>query len=71
MREAEAEADDGYLALLRGNRDYRRLFIGQVISQAGDWFNSVAVFTLLLGLTGSGEAVALVLILKQIGRAHV
>src|SRR5215471_1079228 len=54
----------GYTELIRSNRDFRRLLTGQVISQTGDWFNSVALFTLLLGLTGSGEAIAYVLILK-------
>jgi MFS family permease len=38
--------------------------IGRFISQMGDWFNSVALFTLLLSLTGSGETVALILIIK-------
>jgi MFS family permease len=54
----------GYLDLLTRNRGFRRLFVGQLISQAGDWFNTVAILTLLLSLTGSGESVALVLILK-------
>jgi MFS family permease len=54
----------GYVELLRENRDFRNLTIGRFISQIGDWFNSVAIFTLLLNLTGSGEAVALVLIIK-------
>ncbi|HWX42248.1 MAG TPA: MFS transporter [Blastocatellia bacterium] len=54
----------GYVELVGSNRDFRRLITGQVISQTGDWFNSVALFTLLLGLTGSGEAIAYVLILK-------
>jgi MFS family permease len=54
----------GYVELLRGNRDFRRLFIGGLVSQTGDWFNSVALFTLLLSLTGSGEAVGYVLIIK-------
>ncbi|HJQ23357.1 MAG TPA: MFS transporter [Blastocatellia bacterium] len=54
----------GYVELLRGNRNFRRLTIGRLISQTGDWFNSVALFTLLLNLTGSGEAVGLVLIIK-------
>ena len=54
----------GYVELLHHNKNYRRLFIGELISQTGDWFNSVALFTLLLNLTGSGQAVALVLILK-------
>jgi predicted MFS family arabinose efflux permease len=54
----------GYLALLRSNNDFRNLFIGQLVSQTGDWFNSVALFTLLLSLTGSGEAVGYVIIIK-------
>jgi MFS family permease len=54
----------GYFELLRGNHNFRLLFTGQLISQTGDWFNSVAVFTLLLHLTSSSEAVGLVLIIK-------
>ena len=54
----------GYLQLLRCNHDYRNLFAGQLVSQTGDWFNSVALFTLLLSLTGSGEAVGYILIIK-------
>jgi MFS family permease len=54
----------GYIQLLRSNHDFRNLFIGQLISQTGDWFNSVALFTLLLSLTGSGEAVGYILIIK-------
>ena len=54
----------GYIELLTRNRNFRRLFVGQIISQAGDWFNTVAIFTLLLSLTGSGQSVAFVLILK-------
>src|SRR6266404_2752472 len=54
----------GYLELLRVNHDFRRLFVGQLVSQTGDWFNSVALFTLLLRLSGSGEAVGYILIIK-------
>lgn len=54
----------GYLELLRINHDFRRLFVGQLVSQTGDWFNSVALFTLLLRLSGSGEAVGYILIIK-------
>lgn len=54
----------GYTELLRSNASFRRLWTGQLISQTGDWFNSVALFTLLLNLTGSGEAVGYVLIIK-------
>jgi len=44
-----------YFSLLRTNRNYRLLYIGQTISQLGDWFNAVAVFALLLDLTGLGD----------------
>jgi MFS family permease len=54
----------GYVELLRDNKNFRRLWTGQFISQMGDWFNSVALFTLMLSLTASGEAVGFILILK-------
>ncbi len=66
MRRKDADKETGYIELLRMNRDYRNLMIGRFISQAGDWFNSVALFTLLLNLTGSGEAVAIILIIKML-----
>ena len=53
-----------YIALLRSNRNFRLLFVGQTISQLGDWFNSVAVYALLLDLTGSATAVAGMLIVQ-------
>jgi MFS family permease len=53
-----------YLALLRSNRNFRLLFAGQTISQLGDWFNAVAVYALLLDLTGSATAVAGMLIVQ-------
>ena len=53
-----------YIALLRGNRNFRLLYIGQTISQLGDWFNAVAVYALLLDLTGSATAVAWMMIVQ-------
>src|SRR5207249_4072856 len=53
-----------YLSLLRTNRNFRLLYMGQTISQLGDWFNAVAVFALLLDLTGSATAVAWMLIVQ-------
>src|SRR5213078_334763 len=55
-----------YLALLRRNRNFRLLYIGQTISQLGDWFNTVAVYALLLDLTGSATAVAWMLIVQML-----
>jgi MFS family permease len=54
----------GYIQVIRRNKDFRRLFIGQIVSQTGDWFNTVALYTLLLSLSGSGEAVAYIIIIK-------
>ncbi len=60
-----------YLDLLRGNRNFRLLFIGQTISQLGDWFNTVAVYSLLLDLTGSATAVAWMLIVQLLPIAFI
>lgn len=60
----DAEAPTGLVELLRGNRDFRLLWLGQVISQLGDWFDTIAIFTLVLRLTGSGRAVGLVLVAR-------
>jgi len=71
MTVSESGRRVGYIELLRGNRNFRRLWLGRLISQTGDWFNSVALFTLLLNLTGSGEAVGLVLIIKLLPQFFV
>src|SRR5215510_14504032 len=43
----------GYWALLRGNARYRRLWLGLVVSMAGDWFRTIALYHLVLHLTGA------------------
>jgi MFS family permease len=53
-----------YRALLTSNRNYRLLFLGQMVSQLGDWFNTVAIYALLLDLTGSATAVAWMMIVQ-------
>src|SRR5262245_4731649 len=58
-------------SVLRTNRNFRLLFLGQAISQLGDWFNSVAVFALLLDLTGSATAVAWMMIVQFLPMAIV
>ncbi|HHB77222.1 MAG TPA: MFS transporter, partial [Desulfobulbus sp.] len=55
-----------YFSLLQRNANYRRFWLSSVISQAGDWFNYIAIFVLLTRLTGSGEAVSWFLIAKFI-----
>src|SRR5690349_635407 len=61
----------GYLRLLRHNKAFRRLWYGQVISQLGDWFDSIALFALLLRLTGSGQAIGALMVAQFLPAAIV
>lgn len=54
----------GYIDLLRRNRAFRQLWLGQVVSQMGDWFNTIALYTIILNLTGSGRDVGLLLVAR-------
>jgi MFS family permease len=58
-----------YLALLRENPDFGRLYAAQLISFAGDWFATVALLGLALELTGLAGLAALVLVLQTGGFA--
>jgi MFS family permease len=54
----------GYIELLRNNRGFRQLWLGQVVSQLGDWFNTIALYTIILNLTGSGRDIGLLLVAR-------
>jgi len=56
----------GFVELLRRNRSYRSLWLAQVISEVGDYFNNVAVFSLALKATGSGLVVSAVMLARAI-----
>ena len=45
------EKPAGYLELLRSNKNFRTLWLGQVISESGDWFSIVALLNLMLEVT--------------------
>lgn len=53
-----------YARLLRGNRNFRRLWLAQIVSEIGDWFYTLSIYTLLLQLTGQAGSVALALMLQ-------
>src|SRR3989449_9118322 len=53
-----------YRELLRGNHGFRLLWLGQVVSQMGDWFDTIAVYTITLRLTGSTRSVALIMVAR-------
>ena len=60
----EATRTAGYGELLRNNRNFRLLWLGQVVSQMGDWFDTIAVYTIALQLTGSSRSVALIMVAR-------
>lgn len=47
-----------YITLLRYNRNYRYLWLGNVISLLGDWFNLLASAELITHLTDTGVAIS-------------
>ena len=55
-----------YFGLLLSNLDFRRVWMSQLISEIGDWFYSLAVYDLLLQLTGSARAVSWAIILQTL-----
>ena len=57
-------ASVGFGALLRGNREVRLLWGGTLVSLFGDWFNTLALYRLVLDLTGSETALGGVFLTK-------
>jgi MFS family permease len=51
-----------YMQLLRGNRSFRRLWLGQVVSELGNWFNLIAALG-LVRLVSNKAAIATTIIL--------
>jgi hypothetical protein len=41
-----------FVDLLRTNRNYRCTWLGQVGSEIGDYFNNIAIFSLILQMQG-------------------
>jgi predicted MFS family arabinose efflux permease len=60
-----------YLRLVRGNRNFRRLWLAQIVSEIGDWFYTLSIYTLLLQLTGRASSVALALVLQVLPQTLV
>jgi len=56
----------GFTQLLRQNRNYRYLWAGQLVSEIGDHFNNIAVFSLAFATTHSGMVVSGVMIARAI-----
>jgi len=60
-----------YLRLTRENRNFRKLWFAQIVSEIGDWFYTLAIYSLLLDLTGRASSVALALVLQVLPQTFV
>ena len=56
----------GYLELVRGNRNFRSLWTGQIISLFGDWFDLIASAALISTLTRSGLAIGGLFVVRML-----
>lgn len=58
-----------YRRLLAGNADLRRLWMGQAVSEVGDWLNNISVLALVIELAGErrvGLAIAVYAIARHL-----
>ncbi|MCB0113153.1 MAG: MFS transporter [Caldilineaceae bacterium] len=58
--------DNEYIALVRDNHNYRNLWLGQVVSLLGDWFNLIGSASLIAALTQSGFAVGGLFVVRML-----
>src|ERR1700726_2252338 len=59
-----SQSFSAYFRLIRNNRNIRLLWIAQIVSEVGDWFYIIAIYSLLLQITGKAHAVGLALVLQ-------
>src|SRR4029079_1514383 len=55
-----------YMQLLRRNRSFRRLWIGQVISELGNWFNFIAALGLVRVVSHAAPEVTTIVLLARL-----
>ncbi len=60
-----------YWRLVRSNRNFRRLWTAQIVSEIGDWFYTVTIYTLLLQFTGQAQSIGLALVLQVLPQTFV
>ncbi|MCH1617048.1 MAG: MFS transporter, partial [Candidatus Poseidonia sp.] len=58
-----------YTELIRENREFRRLWVAAVISMLGEWFNTIALFFLILEYTESEFLLGLLFTVRMAGFA--
>jgi len=57
-----------YWDLINGNRNFRNLWFGQIVSLMGDWFNVIATAILTAQLTNSGLAVGALFVIRALAQ---
>ena len=70
-RGASSISLSAYLRLVRDNHNFRRLWLAQIVSEIGDWFYTLAIYSLLLQLTGRAGSVALALVLQVLPQTFI
>ena len=68
MTKRNAQSPIGYLQLIRRNSNFRNLWLGQIVSLMGDWFNLIASAALIAKLTGSGLAVGGLFVVRMLAQ---
>jgi MFS family permease len=56
---------------VRTNANFRRLWLAQIVSEIGDWFYTLAIYNLLLTLTGRASSVGLALVLQVLPQTFI
>lgn len=56
----------GYLQVLRHNANFRNLWLGQVVSLLGDWFNLIASAALIAHLSDSAFAIGALFVVRML-----
>jgi MFS family permease len=63
---ATTDTPTGYVALVRGNANFKLLWFGQIVSLLGDWFNLIASAALVAILTQSGLAIGGLFVVRML-----
>lgn len=58
-----------YINLVSQNRDYRRLWLSQIVSNFGDWFGILAVYALITKYSDSEFLLGLIIVVKMMSLA--
>jgi len=58
-----------YITLVSQNRDYRKLWLSQIISNFGDWFGLLAVYAIITRYSDSEFLLGLIIVIKMMSLA--